>query len=90
MRSCKHCRGRTVSRPWGLCRACYSEPGLRQRHSAVDLCHGTREVLDRCGGYDLPRKPSAARPGTPEKIDVLAERARAGVMLFHPGDCEPD
>jgi len=31
-------------------------------------------------------KPTTARPGTPEKVDVLCERAELGAPLFHPDD----
>lgn len=34
----------------------------------------------------LPAQPTAAPPGTPEKIDVLQARAMAGQLLFHPHD----
>lgn len=30
--------------------------------------------------------PTAALPGSPEKIDVLAERLRLGLPLWHPCD----
>jgi len=41
------------------------------------------------GGSFRPRPASrstAARPGTQEKIAVLAARAQAGEELWHPGD----
>jgi hypothetical protein len=31
-------------------------------------------------------RPTAARPGTAEKVDILTERAAAGENLFHPED----
>jgi hypothetical protein len=34
----------------------------------------------------MPPCPTAARPGTPEKVAVLEERAAAGLRLFHPMD----
>ncbi|HZT81215.1 MAG TPA: hypothetical protein VFA26_13380 [Gemmataceae bacterium] len=34
----------------------------------------------------LPPAPTAAPPGSPEKIRVLAERARMRVALWHPLD----
>jgi hypothetical protein len=32
--------------------------------------------------------PTNARPGTPEKLAVMAERARRELPLFHPGDAD--
>lgn len=34
----------------------------------------------------LPPAPTTALPGSPEKVRVLAERARLGVSLWHPLD----
>ncbi len=34
----------------------------------------------------LPEAPTSAKPGTEEKLAVLAERARRGESLFHPAD----
>jgi hypothetical protein len=44
-----------------------------------------RGVLDRCGNQPQP-EPTPAKPGTQDKVDVLADRARAGQALFHPMD----
>jgi hypothetical protein len=33
-----------------------------------------------------PREPTDARPGSPLKVRVLAERRRLGLPLFHPRD----
>jgi hypothetical protein len=30
--------------------------------------------------------PTTAIPGTPEKLDILAQRARAGLPLWHTAD----
>ncbi len=55
-----------------------------------------RSVLDaiRAGEWDYEPQPQAsdgveatkAIPGTPEKLDVLAERLRCGLPLWHPRD----
>jgi hypothetical protein len=34
----------------------------------------------------LADRPTAAPPGSPEKVLVMAARARAGRAVFHPGD----
>lgn len=33
-----------------------------------------------------PVRPTGAMPGTTEKLDVLAERLRLGLPLWHPRD----
>lgn len=33
-----------------------------------------------------PSQPTDAQPGSQEKIEVLRQRAAAGVPLWHPGD----
>jgi hypothetical protein len=33
-----------------------------------------------------PVRPTGAMPGTSEKLDVLAERLRLGLPLWHPRD----
>jgi hypothetical protein len=38
------------------------------------------------GVAPLPASPTQAAPGTSEKIEVLAERARLKQSLWHPAD----
>jgi hypothetical protein len=38
----------------------------------------------------LPSSPTAALPGSPEKIAVLEQRALLGQQLFHPDDVTLD
>jgi hypothetical protein len=55
-----------------------------------------QSVLDaiRMGLWDFepgaalatPVRPTGAMPGTSEKLDVLAERLRLGLPLWHPRD----
>jgi hypothetical protein len=47
-------------------------------------------VGDFNGAADLPPRPTDALPGTPEKVAILAERARLGVALWHPLDAPMD
>lgn len=63
----------------GLCHSCY-----RDRAVSVD-------VLDQDGHHNnhhAPRlpEPTTARPGSEEKIAVLARRWARGEALFHPDD----
>ena len=38
------------------------------------------------GATTLPQEPTAALPGTAEKVAVMAQRAEKRQTLFHPGD----
>ncbi len=37
---------------------------------------------------ELPDRPTGHKPGTRQKLAVLARRARAGTVLFHPLDAD--
>ena len=39
-----------------------------------------------CGQAAPTAAPTAALPGTPEKVAILEERARLGQELWHPAD----
>lgn len=84
---CLHCGEVRACRSRGLCWACYYSPGVRPRYPRD--CRGAGNV----GLANNNRVPAAApdsatsaRPGSPEKIEVLAERVRAGRLLWHPDD----
>jgi hypothetical protein len=52
--------------------------------------YARRGVVDFYGGYTSAPLPTAALPGTPDKVAVLEERARLGVSLWHPLDATLD
>lgn len=83
--NCRHCRKASASRPRGLCWACYYAPGVRELHPSTSK-FGRRGPGNVNGNMPLPAFPTAAIPGTPEKIAVLEERARQRLCLFHPDD----
>lgn len=82
---CKHCHEAPVSRPRGLCWACYYRPGVREQYGPVNK-YGRRGEGNFYGEVPLPPEPTAAVPGSAAKIAVLAERARRKLALFHPRD----
>jgi hypothetical protein len=41
-------------------------------------------------GKRLPSEPTTYPPGSPQKIQVMAERAFLGEFLYHPGDATLD
>jgi hypothetical protein len=77
-----------ANRPRGLCWNCYYTPGLRDRYVSTSK-YGYRADPDFNGRPRLADVPTSALPGTPEKVAVLAERARARLALFHPDDAGP-
>lgn len=82
---CRNCHRVPASRPRGLCWVCYYRPGVRERYPSTSK-FARRGVLDFHGRVRLPLYATRALPGTPEKIAVLAERARLRQELFHPHD----
>lgn len=82
---CRHCGVRPVNRPRGLCWADYYRPGVRDLYPSTSK-YATRGVGNGCRNAPLPATPTAARPGTPEKLAVIKERASLGLALFHPDD----
>ena len=66
-----------------LCRSCWSNRAVRRRFPAQK--QETRLGRPDGRGLQLP-PPTAARPGTAEKIAVFEMRAVMGYKLFHPLD----
>jgi len=84
---CKHCQVEKYIEARGLCRGCYSLMEIRHLHPCLSSYHhyATRDL---CGGYQLPETPTPHAPGSTEKIDVLAARAKRHEALFHPLDAK--
>jgi hypothetical protein len=82
---CVHCQDRPAVRARGLCSACYYQPHIRQRYPITTVAlvrHSTEgEPMERGEA-----EPTDALPGTPAKIEVMAERYERRQSLFHPGD----
>jgi len=85
---CQHCGRNKQNRPRGLCWTCYYIPGVRERYPFVEHRGSRRGALggDFNGRGPMPLEPTAAAPGTPEKMAVLRMRAAKGEQLFHPKD----
>jgi hypothetical protein len=83
---CRHCGQDKVNRPRGLCWGCYYRPGVKEMYPSTSK-YAHRGVGNGFGGGRvLPAAPTVYAPGTPEKKLVLEERAKAGVVLWHPFD----
>lgn len=83
MNKCLHCKTKHGDQPRGLCRICYYVPGVRHQYPV------TKSSNRRGVGHQAPKRqatPTTAQPGTPEKMEELARRARNGEELWHSGD----
>lgn len=83
-KACVHCGRSKVNRPRGMCWTCYYSPA-RNLYGPVSK-YGRRGIGHGYKSFKLPVLPTKAEPGTPEKLAVLAARARAGESLWHPDD----
>jgi hypothetical protein len=85
---CRHCQKVKSNRPRGLCWSCYYTPGVRDLYPSTSK-FARRGVADFNGRAKMP-EPTAALPGSVEKVRVLEERARLGQQLWHPLDAKLD
>lgn len=85
--TCRHCGRETASRPRGLGWNCFYTPGVRELYAVSDsVCAGHGVGGDNGLRRPPPAAPTAARPGSPEKLAVLIERAGREELLHHPLD----
>ena len=82
---CQHCKRNPISRPRRLCWECFYRPGVRDLYPSTHP-NAYRGLAN--GNFTAKRSgcPTQAKPGSPEKIAVLAERVRQGVALWHADD----
>lgn len=83
---CRHCGVTRSNRPRGLCWSCYYKPGVRAKYPS------TSKFARRGVGHEgetLPA-PTSARPGSAEKVAILARRAQLGEALWHAADAPMD
>lgn len=81
---CKHCRKSKVNRPRGLCWTCYYTDGVKEQYPSTSK-YARRGVGNFTGNAPLP-EPTAALPGTAEKMAILELRAKLKQALWHPLD----
>ena len=86
---CRHCQRVRSNRPRGLCWSCYYTPGVREKYPSTSK-FARRGVSDFNGRSATAARPTAAAPGSAEKVAVLEERARLGLSLWHPLDAPMD
>lgn len=91
---CLHCKHWAASTARGLCRRCFDNLDIREQYPH----YGTRQHVGDLARFGrrgtgngnakscLPDAPTSAEPGSPEKIQIMQERARRRESLFHPLD----
>ncbi|QEL14008.1 hypothetical protein [Limnoglobus roseus] len=82
---CRNCGRAKVNRPRGLCWSCYYTPGVKDKFPSTSK-YARRGEGNFNGNAPLPAIPTTAAPGTQEKLDVLAMRAKLKQALWHPLD----
>lgn len=85
---CRHCDTRKASQARrGLCQRCGMDPDIRKLYPYESKYRPPDTDMDRfMGGREPPAEPTAALPGTAEKMAVMEQRALERVELFHPDD----
>jgi hypothetical protein len=86
---CQHCGIRRARRPRQLCWTCYYSPGVRESYPITSKFWRQGAGV----GSRAPRPaafPTAAAPGSLEKILVLTQRAELRQDLWHPEDATLD
>jgi hypothetical protein len=84
---CKHCRTNKVNRPRGLCWNCYYAPGVRDQYPSTSK-YARRGEGNFNGNAPFDAEPTTHAPGTPEKMAVMAQRAKRKLALWHPLDAQ--
>lgn len=82
---CRHCGRARVNRPRGLCWTCYYTDGVKGQYPSTSK-YARRGVGNGDFAAGVPAGPTAAQPGTAEKVAVMAGRAERGECLWHPAD----
>lgn len=91
---CKHCETRvsSVGCSRGLCNSCRHDPEIRGR---FQLSPEMQRYAEKGLGGNIkrlrkPKSPTAAEPGSAEKIEVMQNRVLNGEELHHPLDVKYD
>ena len=86
---CVHCETRTPFGSRRLCKTCMNTPGVREMYPLSPKNAKFRQPgYGLTGTSNLPRKPTAAPVGSVAKLKVMSERAKRGLVLFHPDDSQ--
>jgi hypothetical protein len=82
---CNHCGEVRLWSSRGLCWRCHRDPRVREAFADPAPSATDNDACDFYG-RGKPTTPTAALPGSPEKIEVLTQRAQSREAMFHPED----
>ena len=87
-KKCRHCRRHVAWKARGLCGRCFYHEHIRNLYPPGRDCVSTQRGpgWQPGSGREGPPEPTAAEPGTPEKMAELERRAALGLSLWHAGD----
>ena len=91
--TCRQCRTRKRSRPFGLCFVCYQDQYIVQIYRAKhdELVGGLLEDdQDFHGPSSAPYEPTTELPGSCGKIETMRRRAEQRMSLWHTGDAKAE
>lgn len=80
---CQHCKRRVGTQARGLCRACHSNPSIREQYPASGRYFAS---INDVFQPPLPPYSTNAIPGSLEKIEIMRERYLSGYHIHHPND----
>lgn len=83
---CRHCNQKKANRPRDLCWACYYTPGIRDLYPPTSKFARRSDRGNTNSDSPLPAEPTAAPPGSKDKMRVMVARVIRGESLFHPAD----
>lgn len=83
---CRHCSYKPANRPRQLCFVCYNLQGVREQYEPIGQSGRFGAARFASRHPPLPKHPTLARAGSPEKMAVMEQRAQRGEQLFHPDD----
>jgi hypothetical protein len=88
VRICRHCKDgdKPVNRPRGLCWTCYYTPGVKALYPSTSKFAVRGVGNGQRFRIKLDSAPTMAVPGSIEKVEVMEDRAKRGVAIFHPVD----
>jgi hypothetical protein len=82
---CVNCKQVRCRRARGLCGPCYLNTDVRALFPSTSK-FAKRGSGTGGGSAPLADEPTFELPGTPQKVEVMRERASLRQRLFHPGD----
>jgi len=84
---CRHCLERRATRAKQLCWHCSADASIRTQYQSTSK-YAYRSQHERLFAARPCSEPTSTRPGTPERMEVLAQRAARCEDLWHRADAD--